>query len=233
VPSVRTKAALLLQFATNGVGAIEATDDQDLIETMFDNAPVGDRHWIGELRTWCPQSGQAVDATSGTPSPNWAVCDGRTVNSITTPDLTDLFLRGADVAGANATGGADSHNHTVSSHSHSLPSDTGGGQADIDDHAAHHHNVDPPNTASAPPSNTSFQSVDVGSGGVALLTGPNAHYHNVDIAAFDSDDAGPQSHTQADHTHPIGGSTGSNTAGTDTVDNVPAFYTVVFCMKVA
>jgi hypothetical protein len=46
----------------------------------------------------------------------WALCNGQTVNTITTPDLRDKFIRGAsDDTDCNTTGGASEHDHSYPS----------------------------------------------------------------------------------------------------------------------
>jgi hypothetical protein len=121
---------------------------------------VSGESWIGEIKMWSPQPGQSVDGTSGSPSADWAVCDGRTVNSITTPDLENLFILGATVLGANLTGGSSTHVHSI----------------------------DPPNTSSAVSGAT--VAIDIGGGGPVVTRQISEHDHDVDIAAFDSASAG-------------------------------------------
>jgi hypothetical protein len=121
---------------------------------------VSGESWIGEIKMWSPQPGQSVDGTSGSPSADWAVCDGRTVNSITTPDLENLFILGATVLGANLTGGSSTHVHSI----------------------------DPPNTSSAVSGATT--AIDIGGGGPVVTRQISEHDHDVDIAAFDSASAG-------------------------------------------
>jgi hypothetical protein len=82
------------------------------------------------------------------------------VNSITTPDLENLFILGATVAGANLTGGSSTHVHSI----------------------------DPPNTSSAVSGATT--AIDIGGGGPVVTRQISEHDHDVDIAAFDSASAG-------------------------------------------
>jgi len=54
----------------------------------------------------------------------WVICDGNNG----TPDLRDLFVRGASIGGPpGTTGGADEHQHTFTSglHSHTIPGGSG------------------------------------------------------------------------------------------------------------
>lgn len=76
---------------------------------------------IGGIIIW---SGNLTDAEALTA---WAVCDGRTKNNLTTPNLTDRFVVGAQTTSGsyavNATGGsADAvvveHTHTITDPGH-------------------------------------------------------------------------------------------------------------------
>lgn len=76
---------------------------------------------IGGIIIW---SGNLTDAEALTA---WAVCDGRTKNNLTTPNLTDRFVVGAQTSSGsyavNATGGsADAvvveHTHTITDPGH-------------------------------------------------------------------------------------------------------------------
>ena len=77
---------------------------------------------IGGIIIW---SGNLTDAENLTA---WAVCDGRTKNNLTTPNLTDRFVVGAQTSAGsyavNGTGGsADAvvveHTHTITDDGHS------------------------------------------------------------------------------------------------------------------
>jgi hypothetical protein len=137
--------------------------------------------------------------------PGWALCDGRSVNGKTTPDLRDKFIVGATSGGDNVypgvgvgqTGGsADS---TLVSHSHT---GTTGGQSQ--DHSHSWERQDPQDGAGGrpwPASNNDCILTTVNTGG-----------------------------TSNDHTHNFITSTeGSST----TNKNLPPYYALAFIMRVA
>lgn len=58
---------------------------------------------------------------SGTQVPSkWSLCNGQTVNGITTPDLVDKFVMGGATASVGNTGGSTSHDHGGSTENHTL-----------------------------------------------------------------------------------------------------------------
>lgn len=128
----------------------------------------------------------------------FAICDGRTQNNITTPDLRDRFVRGASSgAGAGATGGGSSTTTSSSgAHTHTVTVAAGGDH----DHGGF-----------------TGQANASGSGGTGLASGGTVHRHT--IAA-----SGTHTHTAT---------TASDGAHTHTVNPLPAYYAVIYLMRVA
>jgi hypothetical protein len=195
-PSTVENPAILLGTATtDGTGVTSVNNTLRTEVPVYSASTVAAETWIGEIKAWSPQPGQAVDATSGTPSASWALCDGRTVNGKTTPNLVGKFVRGSNVAGANATGGSDTHTHTQGS--------TGGSQANIDDHVGGAGLIGAPTGAT----------IDVQSGTGQLVASVT---HSHEISGY--------THSQTNHSH-----TNPDTASSN---NIPTYFTLVFCMKV-
>lgn len=119
--------------------------------------------------------------------------------------LDNKFPRGAAAYGA--TGGADTHAHTVAGHTHSLPANTS--TTNID----HTHS----GTTSSPINGTGAAQTGAGQG----IT-DSSHQHTVTTGGMSANNP---------HSHPIGGTTGATAPATDSISNIPAYLAVVWCRK--
>jgi microcystin-dependent protein len=155
-------------------------------------------------------------STSAIPS-GWALCDGRTVNSRTTPDLRGRFVIGAGSGAVNLTsrgvgetGGNEQTTLTVSqlpAHSHQVSGNTASA-------GAHTHTV-----PKAPLDDRNFTDV----GGTQTL-GVVGDSNNAITRWMDTGSAG-------DHTHSFN-VTSASTGGGQAFNNLPPFYALAFIMRV-
>jgi microcystin-dependent protein len=164
---------------------------------------------IGIIVMW---SGAASSVPSG-----WALCNGQTVGSSTTPDLRGMFIVGSGgTYSTGDTGGSESvtlvpsnlasHTHTIASHTHSL----GTHSHNVDAHA---HNIGDHTHSIANHTHV------VGNHSHSIAN----HSHN-----FSGSDSGNTGNQSANHSHNISGNTGgggshshSTEFGRGTDDNGP------------
>ena len=123
---------------------------------------------IGGIIIW---SGNLTDAENLTA---WAVCDGRTKNNLTTPNLTDRFVVGAQTSAGsyavNGTGG--SADAIVVEHTHT------GSTSSVGDHT---HNIG--DTSSGPSTSQSGNLLKAGNQGISgqSTNGAGGHDHTVTV----------------------------------------------------
>jgi hypothetical protein len=192
---------------------------QDRGSVQIDGGTIVNTSGVVPIRGIIPFSGTVVQAEAQEQY-GWAICDGRTRNSIVTPDLQLLFLRGA-VGNAGTIGGASSAtSSTAGSHNHG---------ASTGDAGAHSHGG---STATAGQhSHGGFTDVATGFGavgGVDLDTGGSDQVvHRHVISSHDG-----HTHTisaSVDHAHSVA----SDGSHTHTVSTLPPYYTVIWLMRVA
>jgi microcystin-dependent protein len=169
---------------------------------------------LGGIIMW---SGSAVAVPSG-----WALCDGRTSNSRTTPDLRGRFIVGAGSGAVGltsrnvgATGGNEqttltvgqlpSHNHTVSGNTTEAGSHT---------HTARAPNNDVNSSGS--------QGFPFGNNHQAFRSSDRGRDYAISSAAIDS---------AGNHTHSFNVTSG-NTGNGEAFGNLPPFYALAFIMRV-
>lgn len=91
------------------------------------------------LRGIIPYGGSISQATAL--EPNWSLCDGRTVNGYTTPDLRGLFIRAwSDSESPGSTGGSVAAITTSSNGAHDHGGSTGGHALTLGQMPNHYHN---------------------------------------------------------------------------------------------
>jgi len=173
----------------------------------------------------------------------WYVCDGSALNIGTStiyngagrylPNLTDdRFLMGDNAIGMIGGSSSSAHAHPVgtlvnaaeAAHTHAK------GTLAVDDVGDHNHSVDPPSTTSGPSSdNTAWY------GTTGQANPISTHTHDVNIAPFNSGDAGGHGHTLSgataagsSHNHAISGSVGAATV----TENRPVFLSVIYLQYV-
>jgi microcystin-dependent protein len=169
---------------------------------------------LGGIIMW---SGSADAVPSG-----WALCDGRTSNSRTTPDLRGRFIVGAGSGAVGltsrnvgATGGNEqttltvgqlpSHNHTVSGNTSEAGSHT---------HTARAPNNDVNSSGS--------QGYPAGNNHQAFRSSDRGRDYAISSAAIDS---------AGNHTHSFNVTSG-NTGNGEAFGNLPPFYALAFIMRV-
>lgn len=167
----------------------------------------------------------------------WALCNGQTVNGVTTPDLRDRFIIGAgnDFVPGN-TGGARTTT-SVAAHTHGY---SGNSSVESADHthsgvtaSAGNHNHGMPgddqlsfaNNVAGWVANSrgafNYDARSVGGGGAQVWDTTSAGNHNHTITT------GGQS---GSHTHSFGGTTSAT--GSASVDILNPYYALAFIMKV-
>ena len=163
--------------------------------------------WVGTIEDQMIRKIAITDEAPEEVTLPWAICDGRIVNAITTPDLTDLFVPGAGNSYAvGATGGADS----IGNHTHGLPPQTElhtllSSESGMPDHT---HSFSLPKSCNAKGGATG-----------CLLEGGNVGYTTAGSGAQDA---------AAGHQHDITGPTG----GAGAHDNRPNFRAELYVMYV-
>lgn len=177
-----------------------------------------------------------ADIQNDTPPTDYAICDGRTLNSsqqdinpggsYTVPDLRNVFLLGADITKTAGTAGA-----SVGSGSESLaagapgPKGTGGENSHIlatSELASHTHTFSG-TTGNDSPDHTHVTSVGNTAG--TGVSGPGGGIHGDSAFGWTSGGASVR------HTHSFSGTTASNGSG-NAHENRGKYYGVVKIMKV-
>ena len=182
--------------------------------------------------------------------PGWYACvpeneDGGTAGlNYGITSMVDRFVMGKAVAGAGATGGANSYQLTASqlpAHTHTINHDHAAFKASA---ASNHHTHDFHVTAASAGNHTHLVYGTIYSGGGAngLEAGNN---RNLDNHAEGTSSAGAHTHTvrgrtganASSHRHDVNvpaytGNSGSTGTGAE-IDNRPAFYSLIFIRKCA
>lgn len=210
------KAALKATFP-NINAAVTASDEA--LNALFEMPKGAIMLWYG--------------ATDTVPS-GWAICNGQTVNGLTTPDLRDRFVVGAGSSfGWGGRGGATtdtavtstdgSHSHGVgvslaAAGSHSHGGSTGGHALTIDEMPAHTHSL-----VSGSGGSSSY-SADADSGSGTQQTGStgggSAHSHAISADGSHTHTATVTEGAAGAHNHSV------------TVDTVPPYHALHYIMKV-
>ncbi len=187
---------------------------------------------VGTIRLWDTSVGGAWADNST--SPGWYQCDGNNG----TPNLTDKFIRGSGTSGT--TGGSDdavivSHTHTNSlgnesvAHSHTYSTQTVSTESDSHYHSMMFHSGAPGGgtwrisainrySSQSPGHRTTTTSSDAG--------GSHTHTYSGTLTASIDD-----SHTHTVTIDNTSVATGRTANGTD--ENMPAYYTLLYIMKVS
>lgn len=191
----------------------------------------------------------------------WAICDGSTVNGVTTPNLVDRFILAAGSTGVpgpavGATGGsftstpttstAGSHNHTGatgSAGSHNHTGTTGTTAADLANHthavsdSGHAHTEGGMVTGSAGVGGSPFATGLFVPGSPNITPGayaPATSSNGTGISILAAGSGGGHAHsisTDGAHTHTI--STDGNHSHTVSVTSTPPYYCLIFIMRTA
>jgi hypothetical protein len=233
--TVSTASNGAVTLDTNGTGAAFTFSDSvniqgSIKEYGYDLVPVG------TIVMW---NGASVPS-------GWGLCDGTVYakldgsGNITSPNLVAKFIRGGDTGTVNNTGGADSHKHTMGSHTHST--DIASFNATIAQQttaagAAHTH-VLPIRAAS----NVIYGGANDFFGGASRTF---AYYTNVTGGSWSLQpsttssstgaEGGTHTHTIAAHTNAIdppatnSGVPSSNDTSTDS--ELPTYWTLMFIIK--
>jgi len=175
---------------------------------------------IGGIIMW-----NGTFAEAATLQPGWAICDGRTVNGRTTPDLRNRFIVGSagdsgGISVATITGGVTktggNKDSIVVSHSHTGSTTGAGGHGHSVSDPGHSHDVTAAVTGVAFPSLTS-------TGGFGLVV------TNTTIGTTGSG-TGISISAVGDHAH---GLSIDATGGSGTDANLPPYYALAFIMRTA
>lgn len=170
--------------------------------------------------------------TTDTVPTGWAICNGQTVNGVTTPDLRDRFVVGAgSTFGWGATGGATTDTAATSTdgaHTHTAAADAGGAHSHggatgstaltVDQMPSHSH------TVTGNPGGSAGANCETGTGGATS-------------AISTSSTGGGQGHTHTiasdgSHTHTVTVDSGGSHSHSVTVDTVPPYKALHYIMKV-
>jgi microcystin-dependent protein len=154
-------------------------------------------------------SSEAWTATSAEFKNIWKICNGQNG----TPDLRNKFLRGSESSGGSD--GQDSQSITLQTAN--LPS--------------HSHSFTDGKTNSTSKTLTgSFSAGEQNVFASGIVSRSRSNEHGTNVADYDND----LFSIDATHSHGVTGAIGNTGSGTAfTVNTVPAYYTVIYIMKVA
>lgn len=175
---------------------------------------------IVPLRAIVPYGGNLTQAAAL--APNWAICDGRTVNGIVTPDLRGLFVRAwSDSVAAGSSGGSFDAITSSSNGAHTHTGSTGSTALTVGQLPAHSHR-EGGSLAGGDAGLTTAEQNPTSSG----YTRPGDYGNQNDSWRWLTEETG----SGQGHAHSIG----SDGAHTHTVTPVaPPYYALIYIMRTA
>ncbi len=197
---------------------------QGIVEARDANAPGDIILYKGDFM---PDNITPKHATSGLPRSGWRLCDG----GGGTPDLRDVFVRGATPQTAGQKGGTEKHKHTTSgsitetvaggSIASTTPGNVGATTLSVAQMASHFH--------ISCAGGSGYFGVTAWGGGVT--TSPSGNNH---CAAASSGSSTPHTHTSPAHTHAYTGTAHTHVFvgnTTNEVEHLPPYYSLCYIMK--
>jgi microcystin-dependent protein len=168
-------------------------------------------------------SSEAWNSTSTAFREIWKICNtDNHASDNTIPDLTNKFLRGGTSSGATGTGQKTLSVSELPSHSH--PS----GTLAVASSGAHTHDVtDPGHKHKISIGSRNGANKSVSDGGTL-----DNYYAGIMASVIEKAETGISiNNTNSAHSHSLSGAIGSTGSG-DEFDIIPAFYTVIYIIKV-